>query len=138
MMPTRAAVRPGPTVTVTLGWPPSVNRYWRHPTRGKLAGRHLISAEGRQYRERAALMIRIAMLQAGLPSPVKAPVRCVIFANPPDARRRDLDNVLKVLLDALQAGGAIRDDGDITSLVIEKDYSRTPRGAVLVEVMGMA
>lgn len=35
-----------------LSWPPSVNKYWRHPTKGKLAGRHLISEEGRRYRSR--------------------------------------------------------------------------------------
>lgn len=39
---------------------------------------------------------------------------------PPDKRRRDLDNCLKSLLDALQHGGAYLDDSQIVRLSIEK------------------
>ena len=43
----------------TLPWPPSVNHYWRTPHRGPLAGRTMISAEGRTYRS-DALSWRVA------------------------------------------------------------------------------
>ncbi len=43
-----------------------------------------------------------------------------IDMHPPDARRRDVDNVLKPLLDALQHGGAFRDDSQIDKLTIER------------------
>ncbi|HAC91237.1 MAG TPA: hypothetical protein DCF63_11500 [Planctomycetaceae bacterium] len=39
---------------------------------------------------------------------------------PPDRRRRDIDNVQKALLDALQHGGAYLDDSQIVRLSIEK------------------
>ena len=39
---------------------------------------------------------------------------------PPDNRRRDIDNVQKALLDALQHGGAYADDSQIVRLSIEK------------------
>jgi crossover junction endodeoxyribonuclease RusA len=40
--------------------------------------------------------------------------------HPPDNRRRDIDNVQKALLDAMQHGGAYRDDSQIVRLSIEK------------------
>ena len=42
---------------------------------------------------------------------------------PPHRRRRDIDNVQKALLDALQHGGAYEDDGQIVRLSIEKGDS---------------
>ena len=43
-----------------------------------------------------------------------------ITIHPPDKRRRDIDNVQKALLDALQHGGAYGDDSQIVRLTIEK------------------
>ena len=43
-----------------------------------------------------------------------------ITIHPPDRRRRDIDNVQKALLDALQHGGAYGDDSQIVRLTIEK------------------
>ena len=39
---------------------------------------------------------------------------------PPDNRRRDIDNVFKALLDAMQHGGAYADDSQIVRLSIDK------------------
>ena len=39
---------------------------------------------------------------------------------PPDRRRRDIDNVQKALLDALEHGRAYRDDSQIVRLAIER------------------
>ena len=55
-------------VELTLPWPPSVNGYWRHPTTGKLAGRHLISEAGRAYREAVGWQVAAASMAAGLAS----------------------------------------------------------------------
>jgi crossover junction endodeoxyribonuclease RusA len=52
---------------------------------------------------------------------------------PPDARRRDLDNVQKALLDALAKGGAYRDDSQIDRLEVIRGPI-TPAGKVLVEI----
>jgi crossover junction endodeoxyribonuclease RusA len=43
-----------------------------------------------------------------------------VIVHPPDRRRRDVDNCLKSLLDALQHGGAYQDDSQIVRLSIEK------------------
>lgn len=52
---------------------------------------------------------------------------------PPDRRRRDLDNCLKSLLDALQHGGAYYDDSQIVDLSIKK-REVVPDGKTLVTI----
>jgi crossover junction endodeoxyribonuclease RusA len=54
-----------------------------------------------------------------------------IYAFPPDARRRDLDNLLKSLLDALQHAGIMEDDGQVDMLSIER-RARKKGGSISV------
>lgn len=100
-------------IELILPWPPSVNSYWRHPTKGKLAGRHLISENGRAYR---ADVCRIV----GRTEQITGRVSVMIYASPPDKRRRDLDNILKSLLDSLTHAGVWEDDAQIDRLCIER------------------
>lgn len=107
---------------MTLPWPPSVNTYWRLHTRGKFAGRVLISREGRQFRlnvERLAQAERWPTFPAG---------RLVLQAHayPPDRRARDLDNILKGLLDALSHAGVVSDDEQFDELHVFRMASVKP------------
>jgi crossover junction endodeoxyribonuclease RusA len=60
-----------------------------------------------------------------------------VEACPPDRRKRDADNLLKGLLDALQHGGAFPDDSRIVWLLI---YRRqvTSGGRVVVTIRDLA
>jgi len=100
----------------TLPWPPSVNRLWRHISAGKFAGRVLISAEGRGYRQEAIVALRVQKvpLRAFLTGDVAVSIK----AYPPDRRRRDLDNLLKASLDVLQHSEILKDDHQIADLRI--------------------
>ncbi len=61
------------------------------------------------------------------------PVSVSVVAHPPDKKRRDLDNLLKSLLDALQHAGLIEDDSNVTDLRIARaDHVRD--GAVEVTI----
>lgn len=105
-------------ITLELPYPPSVNGYYRSPTKGPLAGRTLISEKGRAYRRAIAEMV--ATIPMGL---AKAPAgRLAMFVrlHPPDRRRRDIDNPNKALLDALMHAGVIEDDSLIDLLTIER------------------
>lgn len=120
------------SVVVTMPWPPSVNRYWRHISKGALAGRVLISREGRAFRE----SVRAAALQSRVQR-VEGRLRVRVTAYPPDRRARDLDNLLKAPLDALQHCGIIDDDSAIDALVIERAHV-IPDGALTVSVSSYA
>jgi crossover junction endodeoxyribonuclease RusA len=103
-------------LTLTLPWPPSTNSYWRHPTKGRLAGRHLISEQGRAYREAVA---RHVLMQDGRQQ-LDCPLAIDIEVFMPDKRRRDLDNLLKSLLDSMTHAGVWADDSQIHDLRIRR------------------
>jgi len=94
---------------ICLPWPPTVNHYWlpnaNHSKR--------ISARGMQFR---ADVIHACRGHSGIMGRVSVSV----IANPPDKRKRDLDNIFKALLDALNHAGMIEDDSLIDRLLIER------------------
>ena len=62
----------------------------------------------------------MAILAAMRIRPLDGRLAVEVEVFPPDNRRRDVDNVFKALLDAMQHGGAYRDDSQIVRLSIEK------------------
>ena len=117
-------------ITLSLPFPPSVNGYWRAPTKGRLAGRHLISAKGRQYREDT--IKSISHQWQGEPLSGRLAVKLVLI--PPDRRQRDIDNYSKGLLDAITHAGVWKDDEQIDQLTIIRG-NRSPGGGCLVEIV---
>ena len=61
-----------------------------------------------------------AILAALRVQPIAGRLAVEVEVFPPDHRRRDIDNVVKALLDALQRGRAYADDSQIVRLSIEK------------------
>ena len=107
------------TLKATLPYPPTVNHYWRHAR-----GRFYVSEEGRQYRR------RVRGILAGVPT-FTGPVALTIEVFPPDNRTRDLNNLSKALLDALEAAGVYEDDSQSKE---EHWYMRAPDKPGRVEV----
>ncbi len=103
-----------PLLQLELPWPPSINHYWRHAK-----GRHYISIEGSVYRETVFWSTTKFRGQFKLEDRLSVH----IDAYPPDKRKRDLDNVLKALLDALQHAGIYVDDSQIDHLSICRNKS---------------
>lgn len=116
------AVSPGAR-SFELPYPPSVNHYWR-----RVGNATLISRGGRRFRKEVCA--KLARMQ-GKRMDGRLAVRILVC--PPDARRRDLDNIQKALLDALEHGGVYSDDGQIDCLFVERGPI-TPGGKVLVQV----
>ena len=100
-------------IEIELPFPPSLNAYYRHPSRGPLAGRHLISAKGREYR--SEVISRIAPLNYS----ARGRLAVVITCHAPDKRRRDLDNLVKGLNDALTHAGVWEDDSQVKRMLVE-------------------
>lgn len=115
-------------MTVVLPYPPSVNRYYRH-----VGAKVLISREGREYRAKV-----VGLARAGRVAKFTADVAVCARVYPPDKRRRDADNVLKALLDALVHGGVLADDSLVKDLRVRMMPPRpdSPRVEVSIEELG--
>lgn len=98
-------------ILLVLPWPPSVNHYW--VSSGK---RRFVSARGREYRD----SVRSIVSDEEIGCVLLCELSITIDAFPPDRRRRDIDNILKSPLDALQHGGVYADDYQITKLLIRR------------------
>jgi crossover junction endodeoxyribonuclease RusA len=120
------------TYEFLLSWPPSVNTYWRFPRMG-VASRPLISKEGRAWRKSVAQWVMINRQKLKLRGPMTGRLAVFVAAYPPDRRRRDLDNLLKATLDALQHAGVYLDDEQI-DLITVKRMQKTDGGLLSVNV----
>lgn len=96
-------------VTIILPWPPSVNTYWR-----TFRGRMILSKKGRDYRK--AVCEQIADQAIGKFGKANLAVELEVFR--PDNRRRDLDNILKGVLDSMAHAGVYEDDSQIHKLTV--------------------
>lgn len=91
-------------MNIILPYPPTVNTYWR-----KFNNRMVISPKGRQYRKDVMQILEGCETLHGRLS-------VTIIATMPDRRKRDLDNILKSLLDAMDHAGLFDDDEQIDEL----------------------
>ncbi len=102
---------------IELSWPPTINTYYTIAR-----GRKILSKRGRKYKKLAA-----QELLAQQPETFKGNVRVHIDAYPPDRRKkRDIDNIQKVLLDVLDEHGVYADDSQVFALSIERKEPRPP------------
>ena len=105
-----------------LPFPPSSNRYWRN-----YRGHMVKSDEARTYQQEAKILARVAGV-----FPVETALVKVKLAFFRPAKRGDLDNRIKILLDALQ-GIAYEDDSQVKEIhAVMNDDKRNPRVEVSV------
>ena len=112
---------------IKLPWPPTVNHYYT-----VARGRKILSKEGRAYKDYCAQLMMVQGTEK-----IQADGYSVsIIARPPDRRKRDLDNILKPLLDALGTYGAISDDSLINDLRVQR-FEPIKNGSVEILVSGV-
>ena len=99
------------TIQVFLPFPPSVNNYYKQTRSG---GHKYLPKEVRDYRDRVDEAINQQV--PGLEICYNIAVSCQLYM--PDKRKRDLDNYMKGLLDAVTQAGLWTDDSLIDQLTI--------------------
>ena len=113
-------------ITLELPFPPSVNCYWRKCQHGMY-----ITARGKQFRQDVGIIVKQQSFVDCMPFAGRLEVRVGFY--PPDRRRRDLDNVFKALLDAMEHAGLYNDDEQIDYLSIER-HEKVQGGKVTIEL----
>lgn len=107
------------SVTLTLPYPPSANRYWRY-----VRNHPVVSADAKAYRDGAGMMAR----HQGI-APFTGKVAMYIELYRPQ-KSGDLDNRIKILADALK-GVAYNDDDQIVEIHARlHDDKANPRAEV--------
>ena len=110
-------------IQLLLPWIPSVNHYW-----GQAGKRKFIGKKGKEF--------RIAVAEAAADAKVEAlegrlAIHVALF--PPDKRKRDIDNVLKAWLDALEHAGCYENDSQIDELhVIRQEVKKGGACTVII------
>ncbi len=110
-------------IQLLLPWIPSVNHYW-----GQAGKRKFIGKKGKEF--------RMAVAEAAADANVEAlegrlAIHVALF--PPDKRKRDIDNVLKALLDALEHAGCYENDSQIDELhVIRQEVKKGGACTVII------
>lgn len=92
--------------------PPSINHAYSRGRRGIFK-----TAEAKAWQEEAALRLRLARTRREAYAS-KVEVRISMFKG--DRRERDLDNLLKLTMDAIQDSEVIKNDKQVYSLVADK------------------
>lgn len=125
-------------VEITLPWPPSVNTYKRPGkltvTRtGKIYQPRINTIETQTYFYQVWMKVRHLKATEGLKSFDSGTISIEVDAHPPDTKKRDIDNICKVLLDSLVHGKLIHDDSMVARLLVQR-CSIIPKGKVVLRI----
>lgn len=124
--------------TLVLPYPPSVNHY-KQPGRltrtktGKVYQTRVDTKETKTFYYNVWVKIYQLKVKEGLKSFHDAMISVEVDVYPPDHRKRDLDGVLKCLLDSLQRANLYNDDAQIDQLMVKRKEI-IPGGQVIVRV----
>lgn len=111
---------------IYTSYPPSVNNYYVRTQRGMY-----ISEKGRKFRD--ALMEDCHNQLNGMDK-ISGKVRVDVIAWSPDKRKRDLDNLVKPIQDALTHAGIWVDDCQVDQLCVYRGNVVSPNGALYIRI----
>ena len=111
-------------IEMDLPWPPSLNRAYRH-----VQGRVLLSSDGRAYKKKVKRLFEESSV---IPFGVDDRLAVTMYAFPPDRRARDLDNLFKLVFDAMQPL-PIPDDSQIDVITMARGGVK-PGGVLMVRI----
>jgi crossover junction endodeoxyribonuclease RusA len=111
------------SVVLQLPFPPSINHCFSY-----YQGRPVLTKAARDFRHKVRRIVIDNRIK-----PILSPIAMRIDIYTPDDRRRDCDNVLKSILDALQHAGVFWDDSQVVWLLTVKSPP-TKAGSVIATI----
>ena len=109
---------------IELPYPPSVNHYWKSGRDRSGRPMRYLSTAAKDFKRAVSMLCGRKQAFSG-----RVGVRVLVW--PPDRRTRDLDNLLKGLLDSITGAGVILDDCQIDEIHMMRESVRKG-GAVQV------
>lgn len=109
-------------IQLTLPWPPSVNHYW-----GQSGKQRFIGKRGKDFRLAVSEECAINGINA-----LEGRLAMHVALFPPDKRKRDVDNILKSLLDACEHAGCYESDSQIDELHVIRQQPRPGGGCTVI------
>ena len=110
-------------VVLNLPYPPSVNHMY-------------INARGRRFPNAKAKAYKTAIseyvAEYRVPKFEDAKIALIVWAYPPDRRKRDISNLLKIIEDSLQDAGVFNDDFNIDFIEIKRGEIKKGGGLVVM------
>ena len=116
-------------IKLSLDMPPSANQ---RLTRSKNSNRLIKSNNYRTWQTQASWQVKSQLQEQNISSPIASDMLSVMHIVASDRRRRDYDNVAKCINDALQLGGAIKDDALIKCAFSYSSLDREHGGIVQI------
>ena len=114
-------------VVLNLPYPPSVNHLYINAR-----GRRFPNAKAKAYK--TAVQEYVAEYRT--PKFNNAKIALIVWAYPPDKRKRDISNLLKIIEDSLQDAGVFDDDFNIDFIEIKRCEIKKGGGLkVMIETM---
>jgi crossover junction endodeoxyribonuclease RusA len=98
------------TIKLTLPYPPTVNHYW-----GQVGSKKFLGKKGKEFRKAVFLCAYNERKGA-----LNERLHMEVYLYPPDNRKRDVDNILKPLLDALEHANVYENDSQIDKLCVTR------------------
>ncbi len=108
-----------------LPYPPTVNSYYVKTQRGVF-----ISTKGRKFRKDVAQAVNEQLPDVYITH--KCLIEIVLYM--PDKRKRDIDNCLKALLDAITKCGLWHDDVLIDQIFLYRGQYMSPMGSTFIRI----
>ena len=105
-------------------YPPSLNHLY-----ATFKGRRILSATGRKYKKAVADIVLLTPDTKKLSGSVYIDIQVYV----PDKRRRDLDNIVKIIFDSLGNAGLFEDDSQVDEFRVTRK-EKVKDGYVIVEV----
>lgn len=112
-------------IEVEVDWPPSANKNWMI-RRGRFVSTDAAACYKRLIKDLSYTWEKITFLKD---------IEITIKAFPPDKRKRDIDNLLKVTLDSLQNTHLFENDEQIRKITIERMH-KCDKGKLQIRLEG--